>query len=213
MVQQWYFRSLWYRRVQGNQGEVIRKRRYRSLRWNFHPDWIGGVEEMERELMTEVQKFENKLKDESGDHLHKWPRNTWLFESNIAVYPNLPETHSHWGPKDKLRSYRKTWTFAHMYVSFSCCRAGNSSSRGNKEFKFSHNALSATSRKSLHVNAASKRYWYFKSSSFLTCRWENVIAMSSRFFKNGWFMVTLVYLVWVWDVGELREEILLSAIY
>ena len=59
--------------------------------------------------------------------------------------------------KKTWRSYRKTWTFVHTYESSSSCRVGSSFSRGSQEHISSHNASSATSRKSLHVNAAFKR--------------------------------------------------------
>ena len=59
--------------------------------------------------MTEVAQFESKSKDGPMDNRYQtWPRRTLLFESNIGVYPNLPEKHFHKGPKDKIRSYIKT---------------------------------------------------------------------------------------------------------
>ena len=64
-------------------------------RWSYRPycGASGGNEEMEREQTAEVEQFEDnlKLKDEPGlRHRRIWK--TWLFESNIAVYSNLPET-------------------------------------------------------------------------------------------------------------------------
>jgi hypothetical protein len=52
-----------------NQGRAIGKGRYR--RWTYRPDSSGGDEEMEREQMTEVDQFENKSKDEPGDHRYQ----------------------------------------------------------------------------------------------------------------------------------------------
>jgi hypothetical protein len=51
------------------------KKGYGSPRWTYCADRSGDDEEMEREQMTEVEQFENKSKDEPGDHWH-WYR--WL---------------------------------------------------------------------------------------------------------------------------------------
>jgi hypothetical protein len=47
---------------------VIGKGRYESRRWVYCSDCSGGDEEMGREQMTEVEQFENKSKDEPGNH-------------------------------------------------------------------------------------------------------------------------------------------------
>jgi hypothetical protein len=58
-----------------NQGPAMGKKGYGSPRWTYCADRSGDDEEMEREQMTEVEQFENKSKDEPGDHWH-WYR--WL---------------------------------------------------------------------------------------------------------------------------------------
>ena len=38
------------------------------MRWTYRIERSGGNEEMEGEQMTEVEQFEDKSKDEPGDH-------------------------------------------------------------------------------------------------------------------------------------------------